>query len=73
MATNVTWNDPIIIDNAPKGQACGDQSNPVLKQVEGLPPGSAFSEGFHLIKYEATDAKGLTAFCSFNVIVESML
>lgn len=73
MATNVTWNKPIIIDNSQQGQACGDQSEPLLKQVEGLPPGSDFSEGFHLIKYEATDGNGLTAFCSFNIIIESML
>lgn len=69
----MTWNEPIIIDNSELGQACGDKTKPVLKQVEGLTPGSAFSEGFHLIKYEATDGNGLTAFCSFNVIIESML
>ncbi|CAC5361884.1 unnamed protein product [Mytilus coruscus] len=71
-ATNVTWNEPIIIDNSQLGQACGDQSKPLLKQVEGLPPGSDFSDGFHLIKYEATDGNGQTAFCSFNVIIETI-
>ncbi|XP_071132591.1 sushi, von Willebrand factor type A, EGF and pentraxin domain-containing protein 1-like isoform X2 [Mytilus edulis] len=72
VATNVTWNKPIIIDNSQQGQACGDQSEPLLKQVEGLQPGSDFSEGFHLIKYEAKDGNGLTAFCSFNVIIETI-
>lgn len=72
MAINVTWTEPIIIDNSQQGESCGDQSKPLLKQVEGLPPGSDFSAGFHMIKYEATDGNGLTAFCSFTVIIESM-
>ncbi|XP_076075711.1 uncharacterized protein LOC143046433 [Mytilus galloprovincialis] len=70
VATNVTWNEPIITDNSQQGESCGDQSNPLLEQVEGLPHGSDFSAGFHLIKYEATDGNGLTSFCSFTVIIE---
>ncbi|CAG2241797.1 unnamed protein product [Mytilus edulis] len=72
VAINVTWTEPIIIDNSQQGQSCGDQSKPLLKQVEGLPPGSDFSAGFHMIKYEATDGNGLTAFCSFTVIIETI-
>lgn len=72
-ATNVTWDEPIIMDNAQKGEACGDRSKPSLKQVGGSLPKSDFSKGSHLIKYEAIDGNEQTASFSFNIIIESKL
>lgn len=71
IATYVTWDKPIIIDNAQQGEACGEKSKPSLKQIGGLEPESDFSKGYHLIEYEAIDGNKNTAFCSFNIIIES--
>ena len=38
-------------------------------QTKGNPSGSAFSEGRHVIEYEARDAAGNSASCSFAVTV----
>lgn len=43
----------------------------VIDQTGGLDYGLDFQKGFHIIKYKATDGKGLTATCSFYVIIES--
>lgn len=56
----ITYANPIAIDN------CED-INPVL--VEGLSSGSDFPPGAHIIRYEAVDAAGNIATCSFSVTV----
>lgn len=71
VATNVTWDIPTAIDNSQQGQSCGGTSTVVIDQTGGLDYGSDFQKGFHIIKYKATDGKGLTATCSFYVIIES--
>ena len=71
VATNVTWDIPTAIDNSQQGQSCGGTSTVIIDQTDGLFYGSDFQEGFHIIKYQATDGKGLTATCSFYVIIES--
>ena len=73
VATNVTWDIPTAIDNSQQGQSCGGTSTVIIDQTDGLDYRSDFQEGFHIIKYQATDGKGLTATCSFYVIIESKL
>jgi hypothetical protein len=71
VATNVTWDIPTAIDNSQQGQSCGGANTVIINQTDGLDYGSDFQEGFHIIIYQATDGKGLTATCSFYVIIES--
>ena len=73
VATHVTWDIPTAIDNSQQGQSCGGTSTVIIDQTDGLSYGSDFQEGFHIIKYQAADGKGLTATCSFYVIIESKL
>ncbi|UJP64393.1 HYR domain-containing protein [Mongoliitalea daihaiensis] len=56
----VTYALPNTADN------CG---TPELTLIEGLESGSAFPIGTTVVRYEARDAAGNTAECSFNVIV----
>ncbi len=58
-SVNVDWNPPIANDNCP----------PTVTQIEGLPPGSAFSTGVHLISYVTIDDNGNTDTCSFTITV----
>jgi hypothetical protein len=44
-------------------------STPTVTRVVGLASGSCFPIGTTLVKYMATDAKGNTATCVFNVVV----
>ena len=67
----MTWNELIVIDNSQQGESCGGTSTVTVNQVAGLPYGSDFPEGFHIVQYEATDGNGLKSTCSFYVIVES--
>ena len=55
-----SWTAPTAIDN------CG---TPSVTQLLGGANGSCFPIGTTLVKYMATDAKGNTAICVFNVVV----
>jgi hypothetical protein len=57
---NASWTAPTATDN------CG---TPTVAQVVGGANGSCFAVGTTLVKYMATDAKGNTAICAFNVVV----
>jgi HYR domain/Lectin C-type domain/Secretion system C-terminal sorting domain len=57
---NASWTAPTATDN------CG---TPTVAQVAGGANGSCFAVGTTLVKYMATDAKGNTAICAFNVVV----
>jgi hypothetical protein len=57
---NASWTAPSATDN------CG---TPTVSQVLGGANGSCFAVGTTLVKYMATDAKGNTAICAFNVVV----
>ena len=57
---NASWTAPTATDN------CG---TPSVVQLLGGANGSCFPIGTTLVKYMATDAKGNTAICVFNVIV----
>ncbi len=57
---NASWTAPTATDN------CG---TPTVAQVLGGANGSCFPIGTTLVKYMATDAKGNTAICVFNVVV----
>jgi large repetitive protein len=57
----VTFSDPIVDDNCP--------TTTVLTQTAGLPSGSNFPIGTTVQTFVVTDGAGLTATCSFNVIV----
>ncbi len=57
---NASWTAPTATDN------CG---TPTVSQVTGGANGSCFAIGTTLVKYMATDAKGNTAICAFNVVV----
>ncbi len=56
----VNYNLPTAADN------CG---NPTLALLEGLNTGASFPIGTTLVTYQAEDASGNTATCSFNVTV----
>ncbi|WP_093112440.1 HYR domain-containing protein [Salinimicrobium catena] len=55
----VTFDAPIATD------LCGAQ----LSQTAGLPSGSNFSVGEHIIEFTAEDATGNTSICRFTIIV----
>lgn len=57
---NASWTAPTATDN------CGI---PSVTQVLGGANGSCFPIGATLVKYMATDARGNTAICVFNVVV----
>ncbi|XP_022105727.1 sushi, von Willebrand factor type A, EGF and pentraxin domain-containing protein 1-like [Acanthaster planci] len=57
----VSWAMPTAMDNVPSGLT--------VFQIQGLPPGSRFSEGSQTIQYQARDAQGNTALCTFSVTV----
>ncbi len=44
-------------------------TNATLQQINGLPSGSAFGPGIHLMNFRAIDGYGNTANCSFNITV----
>jgi HYR domain/Lectin C-type domain/Secretion system C-terminal sorting domain len=62
--TNASWTAPTATDN------CG---TPTVAQLLGGANGSCFNVGTTLVKYMATDAKGLTAICAFNVVVTQII
>ena len=61
---NASWTAPTATDN------CG---TPTVAQVLGGANGSCFPVGTTLVKYMATDAKGNTAICVFNVVVTKIV
>jgi hypothetical protein len=61
---NASWTAPTATDN------CG---TPTVAQVTGGANGSCFAVGTTLVKYMATDAKGNTAICAFNVVVTKVI
>jgi hypothetical protein len=61
---NASWTAPSATDN------CG---TPTVAQVLGGANGSCFPVGTTLVKYMATDAKGNTAICAFNVVVTKIV
>ncbi|MEM8906338.1 MAG: GEVED domain-containing protein, partial [Bacteroidota bacterium] len=58
----MNWDTPIATSDCPEG-------NLVLTQIEGPEPGSLFPLGNTTIQYEATDACGNLASCSFVLTV----
>ena len=56
----VTWVLPTVSDNCP---------NPTIVQAPGLGSGAVFPVGTTTVTYNATDASGNTATCSFTVTV----
>ena len=60
---SVAWSKPAANDNC--------DGNFVATQTMGLPVGSFFTEGTHMIEYTATDAAGNEESCTFNVTVQS--
>jgi hypothetical protein len=61
---NASWTAPTATDN------CGV---PTITQPLGGANGSCFPVGTTLVKYMATDAKGNTAICVFNVVVTKIV
>jgi Ricin-type beta-trefoil lectin domain-like/HYR domain/Secretion system C-terminal sorting domain len=57
---NVTYTTPTATDN------CG---TPTVTRTVGLASGSCFPIGTTMVKFMATDAKGNSAICVFNVVV----
>ena len=77
-APEITCNEDIEIDlasgeistivNFPSAVA-SDKCFVTLTQTKGLPSGSEFEAGEHLIEFTATDGAGNTSVCSFKIIV----
>ena len=61
---SVTYNIPTATDNC---------DTPQVALVSGLPSGAAFPPGDNMVTYQATDACGNTASCSFVVSVSNNL
>jgi HYR domain/Lectin C-type domain/Secretion system C-terminal sorting domain len=64
VCANASWTAPTATDN------CG---MPTVAQLLGGANGSCFNVGTTLVKYMATDAKGNTAICAFNVVVTKVV
>ncbi|XP_070552541.1 uncharacterized protein [Ptychodera flava] len=58
----VTWDQPIADDNS--------LENVSVVLSEGSPPASTFDQGYHIIKYTATDSAGNTGTCLFSILVK---
>ncbi len=61
--TVVLWQTPTSITT------CPISSDVAVTQTAGLPIGSSFPIGTHIITYTATDSCGNTATCSFNITI----
>ncbi|XP_072028613.1 uncharacterized protein [Amphiura filiformis] len=59
-STVVQWRTPVARDNS--GTA-------TVRLTSSQPPGSTFTEGRHIISYEARDPTGHRSYCSFTVTV----
>ncbi|WP_198553859.1 HYR domain-containing protein [Tenacibaculum sp. Bg11-29] len=58
----VTFTNPVATDNCTVA---------TINQTAGLPSGSEFPIGVNTISFEATDAAGNTATCSFTITIEA--
>nr|XP_006825005.1 PREDICTED: uncharacterized protein LOC100367903 [Saccoglossus kowalevskii] len=56
-----SWIEPQATDNS--GESI------VAVQVEGQPSGSSYTEGYHTIRYTATDSAGNIGVCVYSVII----
>ncbi|SED16571.1 gliding motility-associated C-terminal domain-containing protein [Tenacibaculum sp. MAR_2009_124] len=59
----VHYNSPVATDNC---------STTTINQIAGLSSGSEFPIGTTIITFEATDLKGNTSTCSFNITIEDV-
>jgi len=58
----VTFNTPVSPNNC--------AGSVTVTQTEGMPSGSSFSAGLHIIEFTATDLNGITTICSFTIFVQ---
>ncbi|OBX23709.1 MULTISPECIES: HYR domain-containing protein [Bizionia] len=58
----VNFNTPVSPDNC--------AGSVTVTQTEGMPSGSSFSAGLHIIEFTATDLNGITTICSFTIFVQ---
>ncbi|XP_041479272.1 sushi, von Willebrand factor type A, EGF and pentraxin domain-containing protein 1-like [Lytechinus variegatus] len=61
----VTWDVPTASDNS------GEEV--VVVQTQGLPPGSRFTQNYHVIEYTATDSSDMFSTCTFTIAVQVIM